>query len=167
MFFIKDFNFNEYLGENKIASIRIVSNRNSEVQYLWNGFVILKGAELPDKNHFDYRLGKVLNTRTDTGGRTYWWLKRNPDIKLKWIKSTKFLNDESIAILPQAIQDIYENDYAFQFIEDAILHYRAGSNWQKKPVDFVNSKKICFEKLMDEILYNNQIISIKPEFYFE
>lgn len=165
MFLIKDVNFNEYLGDNHIAAVRSINKYDSEIQYLWNGFVILKGAELPDKNHFNYNLCRIKGIKTDVGGMTYHWLKSNPSAKVKYIKITNFLDDNSMALLPDAVQDIYKSDFAFQFLDDIIFHYRAGSNWQKKPQEWVDAKKACFEKLLNGILRENQQISVKPEFY--
>lgn len=41
MFFVHDFNFNEYLADNDISAIH--QNRDGVV-YLWNGFVIFRGG---------------------------------------------------------------------------------------------------------------------------
>lgn len=164
MFFISDFNFNEYLGDNDICAIH---QKRGNVDYLWNGFVIMKGADLPDKNHFDYRLGTVEGERTDTGGRTYYWLKRNPNAKVKYIKHTGLLDVSKSEMLPEKVRAEYKPEYAFQFIENAIIHYRAGSNWEKRPQEFVDGKKAYFNNLLDELLYHDGKITASPELYFE
>lgn len=137
MFFIKDFNFNEYLGNNDIAAIH---QRRGDIEYLWNGFVIFRGAKLPDKNYFDYRLGNINGERTDVGGRLYFWMKRNPDLKIKYMMHTNHLDVSKSVMLPESVRGDYKPEYCFQFIEHAILHYRAGSNWEKRPKDFVDTK---------------------------
>lgn len=162
MFFIKDFNFNEYLGDNVISAIH---QKRGEVEHLWNGFVIMRGADLPDKNHFDYRLGTVEGERTDTGGRTYYWLKRNPDLKLKYMMHTGHIDVSNSVMLPENCREDYKAEYCFQFIEHAIIHYRAGSNWEKRPKEFVEGKKAYFNKLLDELLYNNGQIQEANELY--
>lgn len=163
MFFIKDFNFNEYLGDNTIAAIH---QRRDTIDHLWNGFIIMRGAEMPDKNHFDIRLGTVEGVRTDTGGKTYYWLKRNPDVKLKYIMHTGHLDISQSNILPENCRADYNHDYRFQFIEHAILHYRAGSNWEKKPPEFIEAKWAYFNKLLDELLYKDGKISEEKDLYF-
>lgn len=160
MFFINDFNFNEYLGDNQIAAIH---QRRGDIEYLWNGIVVMKGDELPDKNHFDYRLGDINGERTDVGGRLYWWLKRNPDLKIKYIMHTNNVDVSGTKILPENIREDYKSEYGFHFIENAVLHYRAGSNWNKKSKEFVDDKKTYFNKFMDEVLYNNAQIEPIPE----
>src|SRR5574344_921211 len=125
----------------------------------------MRSNELPDKNHFDYRLDTINGQRTDTGGRTYYWLKRNPDLKIKYIKHTGHLDVSSSKILPESIRDLYKPEYCFQFIESSILHYRAGSNWDKKSKDFVDTKKAYFNKLLKELLYNDAKIQEAPEMY--
>lgn len=162
MFFINDFNFNEYLGNNDICAIH---QRRGEIEYLWNGLVIMKGGQLPDKNYFDYRLGNINGERTDVGGKLYWWLKRNPDLKIRYIMHTGHLDVSKSIILPKNLRSDYNPEYCFQFIENAILHYRAGSNWDKKSKDFVSAKQIYLNNLLNELLYNNQKINESPEIY--
>lgn len=164
MFFIRDFNFNEYLGDNQIAAIH---QCRGDIQYLWNGFVIMRGGELPDKNYFDYRLGNINGERTDVGGRLHWWLQRNPDLKVRYMMHTGHLDISKSAMLPEKAREDYQPEYKFQFIEHAVLHYRAGSNWDKKSKDFVDEKKIYFNKLLDELLYNEGQITDSPELYFD
>lgn len=162
MFFINDFNFNEFLGDNDMCAIH---QRREHIEHLWNGFLFFRGASLPDKNNLDFRLGTVEGVRTDTGGNTYYWLKRNPDLKIKWIAHTKHLDISKSEMLPEDIRGDYKTEYCFQFIENAILHYRAGSNWEKRPKDFVDKKKAYFNKLLDELLYNGGKIKEVPELY--
>lgn len=162
MFFIRDFNFNEFLGDNDIAAIH---QRRGNIQYLWNGIVIMRGGKLPDKNHFDYRLGDINGERTDVGGRLHFWLKRNPDLKIRYIMHTAHLDVSKSAMLPEKLRESYNPEYKFQFIEHSVLHYRAGSNWDKKSKDFVDRKKAYFNTLLDELLYHNGQIQDAPELY--
>jgi len=162
MFFMRDFNFNEYLGDNDVCAVH---QRRNHVEYLWNGIMIMRGGELPDKNHLDFRLGTVDGERTDTGGKTYYWLKRNPDVKWKYMAHTGHIDISQSNILPEAVRADYKNEYCFQLIEGSVLHYRAGSNWEKRPKDFVDTKKAYFNKLLDELLYNNGTIQDSPELY--
>lgn len=162
MFFINDFNFNEYLGDNDICAIH---QRRGDIEHLWNGFVIMKGANLPDKNHFDYRLGTVEGERTDTGGKTYYWLKRNPDLKIRYMMHTGHVDVSKAEMLPEKFRADYKPEYCFQFIENSVLHYRAGSNWERRPKDFVDTKKAYFNSLLDDLLYNNGQIQEAPELY--
>lgn len=162
MFFIRDFNFNEYLGDNQIAAIH---QRRGDIQYLWNGFVVMRGGELPDKNYFDYRLGDINGERTDVGGRLHWWLQRNPDLKVRYMLHTGHLDVSKSAMLPEKVREGYKPEYKFQFIEHAVLHYRAGSNWDKKSKDFVDEKKAYFNTLLEELLYHDGLIQDAPELY--
>lgn len=162
MFFINDFNFNNYLGDNDICAIH---QRREHVEHLWNGIIIMKGSKLPDKNHLDFRLGTVEGVRTDTGGNTYYWLQRNPDLKIKYMIHTGHLDVSKSEMLPANLRENYKPEYCFQFIENAILHYRAGSNWEKRPKDFVDTKKAYFNDLLNELLYNGAKIKEIPELY--
>lgn len=162
MFFINDFNFNEFLGDNDICAIH---QRRGDVEYLWNGIVIMRGGELPDKNHFDYRLGTIKGERTDVGGRLYWWIKRNPKLKIKYITHTNNHDLSTTETLPESIRAGYQPIYNYQIIENAILHYRAGSNWNRKTKDFIDAKKAYFNSLLNEVVNNNGKIKYVPEIY--
>lgn len=162
MFFIRDFSFNEYLGEYDIAAIH---QRREHVEHLWNGIIIMRSANLPDKNKIDFRLGTIEGVRTDTGGRTYWWLQRNPDLNIKYIHHTGHIDISTSKMLPESMRAEYKPEYCFQMIEHVILHYRAGSNWEKRPPEFVETKKAYLYKLLDELMYKGGEITDSPDYY--
>ena len=152
MFFVKDFNFNEYLGDNLIAAVH---QRREEYEYLWNGFMVMKSADLPDKNLFNFRLTTINGVRTDTGGMFYYWLKRNPDLKIKYIPNTNHEDVTNSPLLPESIRGEYKSEYNFQFIEDFILHSRGGSNWNRDTNEFLDAKRNYLYKYLDEVLHND------------
>lgn len=162
MFFVKDFNFNEYLGDNQICAIH---QRREEYEYLWNGFMIMKGAELPNKNLFNFRLTTINGVRTDTGGMFYYWLKKSPDLKIKYIPNTDHEDVSNSGLLPDAIKSEYKPEYNFQFIEDYILHSRGGSNWNRDTNEFLDAKRNYLYKYLDEVLHNNGEVKRSEELY--
>lgn len=162
MFFIKDFNFNEYLGDNDVVGVH---QRRGKIDYLWNGIIVFKGGELPDKNRFDLRLTTIDGERTDCGGRSYHWLKRNPSLKIRWIEHTCHNDVSKNNLLPENLRADYNPKFNFQFLEDFIIHYRGASNWSKSSDAFINEKKDYFNKFMDEVLNNNGKINAAPELY--
>lgn len=161
MFFIKDFSFNECLADNDVCAIH---QRREHVDYLWNGFFFMKGGELRDKN-INFRLTTDNGVRTDAAGSTYYWLKRNQDLKIKWINHTCHNDVSKTNLLPESLRADYKPEYNFQFIEDFILHSRGGSNWSKSSQEFVNDKNTYLKKFIDEILNNNVKINEAPEIY--
>lgn len=162
MFFVKDFNFNEYMEDYQICAVH---QRREEYEYLWNGFVMMKGGELPDKNHFDFRLTTINGVRTDTGGKLYYWLKRNPDLKIKYIPNTDHEDVKGSGLLPANIREEYMSEYNFQFIEDFILHSRGGSNWNRDTNEFLNAKREYLDKYLNEVIHNNAEVKRSEELY--
>ncbi|HNW25768.1 MAG TPA: hypothetical protein PLG15_00390 [Candidatus Gastranaerophilaceae bacterium] len=160
MFFIKDFCFNEYLGDNDICAIH---QRRENIEYPWNGIMIF-GGNLPDKTSLDFRLGTINGIRTDVGGKIYYWLKKNPDLKIKWMGHTGHLDISKSIILPESLRHEYKPEYCFQIIENSILHYRAGSNWDKCHFSFVDEKRAYFDKLLNALVYNGEKIEVSSEF---
>lgn len=163
MFFIKDINFNEFLGDNDMCAVH---QRRGEIDYLWNGIVVYKGAEIPNKHLFDFRLDTINGERTDCGGRTYFWLKKNsPDYKIKWIKHTNHNKIENTEMLPASIRSEYNPEFDFQFIEDFLVHSRGGSNWNKDTRAFLTDKKNYLNKFLNEVLNGNADVNISEELY--
>ena len=162
MFFINDISFNELLGDNDFAGVH---QRREHLDYLWNGIMVFRGSELPDKNHVDFRLDTIDSVRTDCGGRTYFWLKRNPDLKIRWIEHTRHNDVSKSELLPESVRAEYKSEYNFQFIEDFILHSRGGSNWNKDSENFLSDKNTYLDTFMDEILNNDVKINQAKELY--
>lgn len=162
MFFIKEFNFNEYLGDNDLVAVH---QRREQIEYLWNGITIFRGNNLKHKNLMNFRPGNVEGVRTDCGGRTYYWLKENSDIKIKWLEHTCHNDISKNKMLPENLLPEYDSKFNFQIIEDFILHYRGASNWSKSSDDFVNAKKNFFDKFMHEVIDNGFRVQKDPEIY--
>lgn len=162
MFFIKDFNFNEYLGDNDMVAVH---QRREHVDYLWNGIAFFKGYNLKHKNQMNFRPGNVEGVRTDCGGRTYYWLKKNPDAKIKWLEHTCHNDVSNTGLIPEHFKEIYNPKFNFQFLEDFIIHYRGASNWSKSDDSFVAEKKAFFDKFMDEVINNGFRISKDEKIY--
>src|SRR5574344_114916 len=125
MVLLKDINFEEYLADNDICAIH---QQRQHVDYLWNGFIVMRAAKLPDKFFIKFGCKKIDGNSTDTGGKLYYWLKRNPNLKIKYVPHIRLLDDSKLPILPENFRKDYDLDFGFEFIEDFILHYRAGSN---------------------------------------
>lgn len=162
MFLTHDISFNEYLGDNDICGIH---QHRGGVEFLWNGILIFRGAKLPDKNYFSMSIYKTKTQRTDTGGKLFKWLLRNPDLKIRYIKHTFHIKGDRKAVLPERFRANYDDEYSIQAIEDFILHYRAGSNWQKKGLDFITAKRDYFFPLLNAILYENEKLNLDERYY--
>lgn len=108
---------------------------------------------------------KTKTQRTDTGGKLFKWLLRNPDLKIRYIKHTFHIKGDRKAVLPERFRANYDDEYSIQAIEDFILHYRAGSNWQKKGLDFITAKRDYFFSLLNAILYENEKLNLDERYY--
>ena len=162
MFFIKDFSFNEYLADHELVAVQ---QRREHVEYLWNGILFMRSASLKHKNKMNFRPGNVEGVRTDCGGRTYYWLKANPDLDVKWLSHTWHNDVSQYEFLPENLKAEYDKKFNFQFIEDFIIHYRGASNWGKSDDDFVKAKKAFFDKFMNEVLNNGFRVKVNPDLY--
>src|SRR5574344_735283 len=100
----------------------------------------MRAEKLPDKCHIKFGLKKKGGNGAYSGGKLYYWLKRNPKLKIKYISHVRISDDSKINILPDSVKNNYDYDFGFEFMEDIILHYRAGSNWNKWSKEKVDKK---------------------------
>lgn len=161
MFLVKPTSFVEYMGENEIFFVP--QERPNVDEYPWNGFVgwwPLRTQGIQELN-FDY--GTVNGTPTDCGGFSWSYLKKYPDLKKRHVQEpridireigtykdiTGFLPTVQSSRLQQKIAKLQDvpvfsetaaGGLKWQFMEDFIVHYGQGGNWEKKSEVFHLSK---------------------------
>jgi hypothetical protein len=112
---------------------------------------------LPNKRTLNFNCGWVAGTLTDVGGYTYYYLKQHPQIKVLYGSSTVFKEcRQKLSTLPA--QDPLAHfleaplDNPEFYVNFTFLHYRAGSNWDKKSAQYHEMKTKIFNKFILEIL---------------
>ena len=161
MFLIKPFSFKNFLKDFDLMG---VPQTRGHVNYLWNGLVIFKMNVLPNKRSIDFNCGWIEAQPTDTGGQTYYYLKNNPSLKIKycpetssyWLPSTneelKSLGFDNVTIdfihllkIDPASGMSFDGDNHF-------LHYYAGGNWNRKSEDYHRNKTKMLNDYINKIL---------------
>ena len=86
MFLIQEFSIENFMRGYQLAAYpwRLKNNQN-EVVYLLPNLMFFDMRTLPDKETLNFNLGTVEGVRCDTGGHTYYYLSKHPD--LKWRKT--------------------------------------------------------------------------------
>lgn len=163
MFPVEDMSFAELLGDNDIAAVyRECHNEENKIDYLWNALMIFDASKLPDKNKIDFHLSTVNGVRTDVAGKLYYWLQKNPQLKIKYLKLTDFSAETMKSMLPEKYRETYVNEWGCHFLE-SLLHYRAGSNWEKRDDAYVAKKKAFLNSLMEDILNDREKFNFNRE----
>jgi len=139
MFFINNFNINEFMLNKNLAGIK------QGIGYLWTGITIFNLNELNLDNYY-CDCGVINNNPVDAGGYSYFFLQRYKDIiKYKPITCSHYT-------CPKSYEK--ENDYIkklllkYSYLRDdnsankeiilnnSILHIRSGSNWDYRSKEF-------------------------------
>lgn len=155
MFLIDDFHLNDY--ENYSSAIVLQSRNNFKMNYLWNGLYYFDFFKMKNINLLNWNCLALC----DTGAMTYQWLLKqtrnipNTDeirfsnkkfhsdniyyIKHLWsgswdeneIPDNLKNNDKLFKFLKEDPRNI-DNKFYCEIYDNKFLHYRAGSNWEKK-----------------------------------
>lgn len=140
MFMLKPFSFEERLGNKDIIALK---QKRGHVPYISTNLVIINTPNLPEKDQMDWYCDSVEGQACDVGGRLYPWLTKHKDT-LK-VEAVKYSGDiathyGNLFCLPRQIRGRYRNDFYFQTFEDSFFHYKRGSNWDGKPIEFQVAK---------------------------
>lgn len=149
IFMIKEFSVNEYLSGYDISAI--VQKRH--ITYLFPGLMFLNLNTIPNKNDMSFWCGYIEGAQADTGGSLYYWLKNNPELRIRYMSPNGIIcsKNKNLHFLPQELIEDYVEDYQFGVIEKTFLHYRKGSNWNQKSEEFHKNKILFLEKLLSSI----------------
>lgn len=138
MFFSREISFNETMENYDIMAVQ--QSRQGKINYFWNGILVFNIPTLPNPNLINLDSGRVkysieetneegeiiskdVSVAVDTGGQTYWYMKKTPEAKIKFIHKTNFLWD-----------------------------YGSGSNWWHEPRDSIGfqGKDKGLKKFMED-----------------
>jgi hypothetical protein len=147
------------------TSIRgVLQNRNGrfnrQIEYYWNGILMFDPHRLKYLEDFSFDCGKVRGLKVDTGGQSYWWMKKMEDAglhsELGFIKHFSSLNwslNDFRGVIPSAIRRFLLGDDRNKFgkiyaeiYDETFLHFRAGSNWREEAIDVVQRRNREFIK---------------------
>jgi hypothetical protein len=148
MFLIQEFSANEYLNCYDLAA---VPQSRGYVNYLSPELMFFNIDALPDKDHMEFTGGIVEGFPVDIGGRLYYWLGKNKDLKIRYIVHSGQIcsENDNLVLVPREMENY--QDYRFDILDKAFLHYGAGSNWNYKSEEYHKNKTDCLEKFLKTI----------------
>jgi len=165
MFFIKPFSISEYLGEYELAAIKQI---RKHVNYIWNGIVFINHRTIKNIEELDFSIKTIDGVPTDVGGSTYFYFKNNPNCKLRNILHTSHIHpkNKNLHVIPHSLLDDYNIDYCFELIENSILHYGRGSNWDNNIQSYHFGKTLFLDKVLD-VIYSDYTQWPDSEYVFD
>jgi hypothetical protein len=180
VFLIKKFNVREFLNGYDMGGRALSINDRTgsgPIRYLWHGLAFLDMHSMPNRHTLSFNCGKVENQSIDAGGHSYYYLKNNPGLKVKWIEHNYIeelqcnscqeskaytcthnadklreagFDEDQIPFIqkaPAEIEFYYNNSF---------VHYRAGCNWNYNTQEYLDKKTNAFNEFLDVIGKNNQ-----------
>jgi hypothetical protein len=130
IFLFAPLSFEKLLGDAAIAGVyqqREVRFKRFFIRnhfYLWNALLIISNKKIA----LDSLDISLIPNVTDVGGRTNDYL-RNYKPKVKWLDHTADIENKEMEIFHERLLDEYSTSYGMQIIENALIHYYRGSNW--------------------------------------
>jgi hypothetical protein len=167
MFFIQDVSLTGKMGSMHIAFLPQV---RQGIEYPWLNLVGFYPKLTPNIQDFSYDCGTVNGVALDSGGLCYHYLQANKEkLLIRYIPQTSLHISERTTctiqelatktgmdcIVPYAeYPSDQERFAAFEYLDDCILHYGGGSNWNSDPVLFHQIKtKTMLEAFGDAMFF--------------
>jgi hypothetical protein len=160
MFFVDDFSITEYMSGYDFSGILQLKEH---VRYFTNQFLAMDMRTLPNKQDISLKCGEVDKVRVDVGGELHYYIMNNPQIRIKYIVDFICTNAYNAIHIMGKIRDVRLLDYFLRdinisgpypelYIDQKVLHYRSGSNWNGFSNDIVEKRNKNLFDLLDKIL---------------
>lgn len=163
MFLINKFNFSNYLSDYDICADY---DKRKNINYIWNGLMIFN-PKMEFRNELNFSEGIVEDAITDVGGNLYYFFK-NRNVKVKHINNIGYIHSKNnnVFLLPEQIINIYDDSYLCEFFEQSFFHYRAGSNWNNKSLNYHKNKSDMLVCLVKNALNDKLTIPVNNSYKF-
>ena len=136
MFLIKPFSVLEYMKGYQLAGVpQSRGDKDTVVEYLWNGLVFMDMPHLPERRTIDFNCGRVKGFPVDVGGQTYHYIQKHQEVAVKfmgldYLPAAAEQYHDSVALM--LMQAGYTGNNMEFLINRHFLHYRGGTNWDQK-----------------------------------
>jgi len=175
MFLIRNFSIVEYASGYDLAAVAQWRGSDGVVKYLWNGIMFFNMQTLPNKRSLNFNCGRIMGNCTDTGGFTHYYLKQNPEAKVRFMREQldvtdgdyivnsyepegrDYMTQEEVLAAIQSYEHLpwlleqKPDDIQF-FLHCTILHYRRAGNYHHKPNVYHQKKTKILHEFIERIL---------------
>lgn len=187
LFLVKPFSVTEYMQDHHISGFLRYSQftgslqEDTQISYFWPPLIIINMPILPNKIDFNVNVGFVAPDRwVDTGGFTYFYMKNNPHLKIKFLNiiglnavpndlhllftlvhSPYYTQDQckdvnllrSLKFDDDQINFITQGPINIQyFLNNKFIHYMSASNYDKKSSFWHELKTSLFNNYISKLL---------------
>ena len=181
MFLIRPFSIEKYMQNKDVATL--VKRSYHPGRYFCPAICFLSMDQIPDKRSLNFNVTTVNNSPVDSGGATYYYWIKHPNIVVEYIKpiycsqlylgdlhynlpANNFLSDDtklsiyfSLGFNDQEIKFLLKNPDTFEFyLDNHFIHYRGASTINKNERNYQQRhlyKMRIFNELIDDVLNPN------------
>jgi len=116
------------------------------IMYMWPTFVLIDMARFPDPQTLNWFCGRIENVPVDVGGQTFHYFQAHPELDIFNVPRTHFCDSESgnFDILNPSNYD------EFAVGDSVVLHYRSGSNWNRRSPEYHQKKTAWLKQRIGE-----------------
>lgn len=135
VFLIQDIRLTDALRPH--AMLNIEDGRptpKGDVHYMWPTLMIADMSRLPNPKTLNWWCGRINDVPVDVGGQTYWYFLANPELDIAHIQKKHFTGDAG-CVFPGNYDEFYLNG-------GTVLHYRSGSDWDRRGSDYHEKKTV-------------------------
>jgi hypothetical protein len=179
MFLTRPFHISEYMNDKDIVALIKGSkgSNNKEVSYLCPALCFLRMDKLSDKRSLNFNCGRADGASVDSGGWTYFYLKKHPDLRVVGVNSLwsfqlflgntdinrpaddKVCDEVKVATYidlgfnEKEIKFLLEKPDTFEyFLDKYFLHYHGGTNHNNLSQAYHDNKTKIFNEFFEDIL---------------
>ena len=148
VFLIQPISLIEVLGQHQICCIQDGKPHpdGRAFHYMWPTFVVINMATLPDPQTLNWWCGRIEDVPVDVGGQSHWYFKSHPDLDVYYVKrlNSYYLNiEDQVPFSPSNYDEFYPAGIT-------VLHYRSGSDWDHKGIEYHAKKTEWLKKRINE-----------------
>ena len=155
VFLIEPVMLSAYLVEHEICALmpgKAAEGTRPELKWLWEPLLLADLSKIPSPESMVWWPSTVEGVWTDTGGRTYYYLKAHPEVRVMELGQSGCNADQDDPEL-----DFHPSRYHFIHLGDKrALHYFSGSrwctdtihgwNWDRAKADEYHRKKMAWAR---------------------
>jgi len=169
MFLVKPFSVRKFLNGYGLGG---ASAGNGYVSFLWHALAFLDMKAMPNKHTLTFNCGQVEGHPIDGGGHSYYYIKNNPDVQIRYVNhfysgnfhcdSCKSTNQQLCTHNTEKLMTEGFDNNQLLFLQSAcnveffhnnsFLHYRGGTNWDNQSQKYHQMKTAALNTYLAAIL---------------
>jgi hypothetical protein len=112
-------------------------------EYMWEVFVLLNMAKLPEPETINWMGGLVRGISGDTSVQTSLYLDAHPELRIRRFTGRTLRHDSSLGYSSRPFYEVFLFDG-----KPAVLHYTSSTNWDRQSAEFHQAKTSWLQNVL-------------------